>query len=220
MYMFYVYDCRCAMKHSLLVSILSACLLTITLTRSEDQYGLYHFSFDDDTLTASCSKMKPLAFHLMLDFLTMIKAESNKPTQQCVIDKKGPGFTSPPSIARNIFAMTTILYNTYARYSRNAMPTTMYNSWTRMPTAPQKASDCVYIYGFYHIANYLTPERVANYTLRSKYERNYNCNLAEVSTSANSELGLVQRDVNQLKELLQNDGFNQDGCFADTTNFR
>ena len=194
----------------------------MTPIRGKDQYGLYHFSFDDDTLTASCSKPKPVAFHLMFDFLTMIQAEANPNDrmQQCVKDRKGPGFTTPPSIGRNIFAVTTMLYNTYARYSHGATPATMYDSWTRMSAAPLEVPDCVYIYGFYQIASFLMPERVANYTFRDKYEKNYSCNLIEVSGSTNSEFGLVQRDVDQLKAQLKFDGFNQDGCFADTTNFR
>lgn len=208
------------MQHSLLFSILLACILLVARIKTQDEYGLYHYSFDDDTLTASCTKPKPLIFQLMFDFLTMIKGETNRPMQQCVIDGKGPGFASPPSIARTIFAVTTMAYNTYARYSQHAEPATMYNGWTRMPQTQQKVPDCIYIYGFYHIAHFLMPERSANYTFREKYERNYNCNLAQISADTNAELGLVQRDVDQLITQLKVDGFNQEGCFADMSNFR
>lgn len=188
--------------------------------KTQEDYGLYHYNFDPDPLIDSCTKPKPLIFELMLDFLTMIKAESNRATQQCVIDKKGPGFTTPPGVARNVFAITRIAYNTYARYSQYAQPATMYEGWTRMPLAPQNVPTCVYIYGFYHIAHFLMPERVANYTFKEKYEGKYGCNLTKVSNSASSDLGLVQRDVDHLQSELEVDGFNQKGCFADTTNFR
>ncbi|CAF0729188.1 unnamed protein product [Adineta steineri] len=186
----------------------------------DDDYGLHHYNFDQDPLIASCTKPKPLVFEMMLDFLTMIKAESNRATQTCVLNGRGPGFTSPPAVARTIFAATTIIYNTYARYNQYAQPTTMYDGWTRMPHAPEKVPDCVYIYGFYYIAEFLMPERSSIYLLKEKYERNYNCKLTQILADNMSELGLVQRDVDVLKSQLKDDGFNQEGCFADTTNFR
>lgn len=220
MYMFHSYYYCQPMQHSLLFSVLLACLLLTALIKSDDEYGSYHYSFDNDTLTASCTKPKPLIFQLMFDFLTMVKAESNRATQQCVLNGEGPGFTTPPGVARNVFAVMTIAYNTYARYSQHAQPAIMYSGWTRMPRSQQKVPDCIYIYGFYHIANFLIPERLANYTFKEKYETNYNCNLQQILANTNSDLGLVQRDVDELKSQLRVDGFNQEGCFADTTNFR
>ena len=210
------------MHYTTFFSIILVCLLSITGIKTEEDYGLYHYNFDHDPLIDNCTKEKPLIFHLMVDFLTMVKQESNPKTrtQQCVIEGQGPGFTTPPGVARNIFAMTRIVYNTYARYSQQAQPATMYDGWTRMLETQQKVPDCVYIYGFYHIAHFLMPERVANYTFKDKYEANYRCNLTQISADTNSDLGLVQRDVEQLKLELEVDGFNQKGCFADTTNFR
>lgn len=208
------------MSYSILLSILFVYVLLIVRIKSDDDYGLYHYSFDDDPLIAACTKPKPLIFELMYDFLTMIKGESNKPMQQCVVRGEGPGFTSPPSVARTIFAVTTIAYNTYARYSQNAEPVTKYVGWTRMSQTQQKVPDCIYIYAFYHIAHFLMPERSTNYTFKEKYEGKYNCSLTQVVADANSEFGLVQRDVDQLKSQLRIDGFNQEGCFADTSNFR
>jgi hypothetical protein len=208
------------MPYFLKFSVLLACLLSAAPIKSDDEYGLYHYSFDNDRLTANCTKPKPLIFELMFDFLTMIKAESNQAIEQCVLEGKGPGFTSPPGVARNIFAVMTIVYNTYARYSQYAKPATMYDGWTRMTQTQQKVPDCIYIYGFYHIANFMMPQRLMNYTFKQKYEKNYNCNLTQVSANGDTELGLVERDVNELKSRLRIDGFNQEGCFADTSNFR
>jgi hypothetical protein len=195
-------------------------LLIAASVKNEDEYGLYHYNFDDDPLIAQCSKPKPLMFSLMFDFLTMVKGESGKAMQKCVTSGDGPGFTSPPGVARNIFAMTTMAYNTYARYSQHANPVTVYHGWRRMPQGQENVPDCAYIYGFYRIVDYLMPERLVYERLKEKYEKNYGCNLEEVSAGTNSDLGWVQRDVNALISNLKNDGFNQAGCFADTTNFR
>lgn len=210
------------MHYAAIFLVALACLVSITQINTEEDYGLYHYNFDHDPLIDQCTKEKPLIFHLMVDFLTMVKSESNPRTrtQQCVIRGDGPGFTTPPGVARNVFAITRIVYNTYARYSRQAQPTTMYDGWTRMPETQEKVPDCVYIYGFYHIAHYLMPERVANFTFKEKYEKNYSCNLTQISADTDSEFGLVQRDVAQLISELDMDGFNQKGCFADTSNFR
>ncbi|CAF4060924.1 unnamed protein product, partial [Rotaria sordida] len=158
----------------------------------------------------------------MYDFLSMIKAESDTKTQQCVLNGEGPGFLTPPGIARNIFAVMTIAYNTYARYNQFANPATMYDGWTRMPQTQtqQNVPECIYIYGFYHIANFLIPERTANYTFKEKYETKYHCNLTKRLANNDSELGLVQWDVDELKSQLKVDGFNQEGCFSDKSNFR
>ena len=64
------------------------------------------------------------------------------------------------------------------------------------------------------------PEQSLEYSFKEKYERQYGCNLTRVSANTDSEIGLVQKDINQLTAHLKIDGFNQDGCFADTTNFR
>ncbi|CAF3447660.1 unnamed protein product [Rotaria socialis] len=208
------------MQHSLLSHILVACLLSAVPIKSEDGYGMYYYTFDNDTLTASCTKPEPLIFRLMFDFLTMVKSESDIAMEQCVLDGKGPGFTSPPIFARTIFAATTIAYNTYARYSQHAKPVTMYDEWTRMSQTQQKVPDCIYIYGFYQIANFIMPEQMTNYSFKQKYEETFHCNLTDILANADSELGLVQRDVDQLKLQLKTDGFNQDGCYADKTNFR
>lgn len=202
------------------LGILLACLLLIAPLKTEDEFGMYHYSFDDDQLIKNCLKPKPLVFHLMYDFLTMVKGESNRPMQSCVLEGKGPGFTSPPAVARNIFAVTTMLYNTYARYHKRANPVTMYNEWTRVEQHEGKVPDCVYIYAFQQITNYLIPERLAHYKFREKYESLYYCNLTQVAASTNADLGLVQRDADHLISQLKVDGFNQEGCFADTTNFR
>ncbi|CAF1585622.1 unnamed protein product [Rotaria magnacalcarata] len=210
------------MQHPLIFSVLIACLLLAVPIKSQDEYGQYHYSFDNDTVTASCTKPKPLIFELMFDFLTMIKAESGRPTQQCVLNNEGPGFISPPTIARHIFTAMTIAYNTFARYSQYANATLMYEGWSRMPHAQtqEQVPNCVYIYGFYHISNFLMPERVANYSFKENYERKYECDLTEISATTSSNLGLVQRDVDQLKAYLRTDGFNQEGCYADTSNYK
>lgn len=208
------------MQYSPILNVLTVFLLLTAITNGEDEYGLHHYSFDNDTLTASCAKPKPLIFELMFDFLTMIKSESNQRTQPCVLRDEGPGFISPPSIARNIFAATTIVYNIFARYSHHSMPTIMYEGWSRMAQAPIPVPPCVYIYGFYHIAHYLMPEQLAKQNLTQKYEANHQCNLTSVLANNRSDLGLVQMDVDHLKAYLKTDGFNQDGCYADLTNFK
>jgi hypothetical protein len=116
------------------------------------------------------------------------------------------------------------VYDTYARYSDRAIPVTHYEGWTRRASAASsnKIPECVYIYGFYSIAHYLMPEQVAAYNFKAKYETDsqYRCNLTKVNLSMDTELGQVQKDVEQLVSRLKIDGFNQDGCFADTSNFR
>lgn len=218
-------SCSYYMMLSSTIVVVYCLTISIFFTRpseTADEYGLYHFSFDSDALTIGWPKPKPLIFDLMYDFLIMIQRESAVKTQKCVLEGKGPGFTTPPGVARNIFAVMTMAYNTYARYSEYAQPATLYSGWTRMPRTQgqNKVPECVYIYGFYQIAKYLMPEQSAAYSLKQKYEQDYRCNLAEVSANVNSDLGLVQRDVDQLIAHLKQDGFNQDGCFADTTNFR
>lgn len=208
------------MRFYLITLIWLVCLLFATPIKSEDEFGLHHYSFDHDPLIDRCNITKPLISELMFDFLTMMKAESRKATQKCVVENKGPGFASPPASARTIFAATTMVYNTYARYSQHANPVTQYAAWTRMASAGQEAPKCTFIYGFYQIAHYIMPERVELYELKEKYERSYGCDLTTVAANANSDLGLVQRDVDELKRQLRVDGFNQEGCFADTTNFR
>ena len=218
---FHFYYYRWSMQQLLFFLFVVDYLLLVATIKGNDEYGLYFYSFDNDTLTTNCTKPKPLIFQLMFDFLSMIKEESSKVTQQCVLNGEGPGFLSPPSIARNIFAVMTIAYNTHARYTQHAKPATMYDGWARMPPTKtdQKVPDCIYIYGFYHIAKYLMPERLASYPFKEKYET-YNCNLTQVSANTTSDLGLVQRDVDELKLQLKTDGFNQEGCFADATNFK
>jgi hypothetical protein len=208
------------MQHTRHLYVLLVCLLQAAPIRTDEGYGLHHYTFDPDPLITSCTKPEPLIFQLMLDFLMMIKAESNHALQKCVQEGKGPGFTSPPASARTIFAATTMAYNTYARYNQRAKPVTMYEGWTRMPQSQNNVPDCIYIYAFYQIADFLMPERVLDYGFKGKYEKNYNCILTPVSENTNSEFGLAQRDVNQLKVQLRVDGFNQEGCFADKSNFK
>ena len=208
------------MRFILIALVWLVCLLFATPTKSEDEFGLHHYSFDPDPLIDRCNKTKPLVSELMFDFLTMMKAESRKATQKCVLENKGPGFASPPASARTIFAATTMVYNTYARHTQHATPVTQYAGWTRMASSGQEAPNCAYIYGFHQIAHYLMPERVELDRLKEKYERSHGCDLTTVAANTISELGLVQRDVDELKLQLRDDGFNQEGCFADTTNFR
>ena len=208
------------MRTYLINSIWLVSLLLTMPIKSEDEYGLHHYSFDPDPLITSCAKPKPLISEIMFDLLTMMKAESRQTTQKCVLERKGSGFASPPASGRTIFAATTMAYNTYARYSQHAQPVTQYNGWTRLTPAGQQVPECIYIYGFYQITHYLMPERVALYGLKDKYEKLYRCSLTAVASNSNSELALVQRDVDQLKAQLKVDGFNQEGCFVDTSNFR
>ncbi|CAF1640815.1 unnamed protein product, partial [Didymodactylos carnosus] len=87
--------------------------------------------------------------------------------------------------------------------------------------ANTKAADCVYIYGVYFIEHYLLPERLEVQKLKEKYERDFGCTLNWVNDgSGNAELALVSKDVTHLISELEDDGFNQRGCFADTTNFK
>ena len=132
---------------TIVVFVYCLAILIFFTRRSEstDEYGLYHFTFDSDTLTMNCSKPKPIIFNLMYDFLIMVQRESASKTQKCVLEGKGPGFTTPPGIARNIFAVMTMAYNTYARYSNYAQPVTPYREWTRMPRSQSKVPECVYI---------------------------------------------------------------------------
>ncbi|CAG8558679.1 8500_t:CDS:2 [Ambispora gerdemannii] len=159
----------------------------------------------------TCSTTR--AGELMNIALELVEKENKSPSESCVIKKKGKGIFAVPAVSRAYRSVAAGMYNVWAKFHPTAV-TTFYDNdpFPRLNGSDNRKQEII-TYAAFYVLEYLLPERVQlNKTmewLNSKYQVNFN------STDAKLAKNITERLIEQLKV----DGFNQQGCYVDTTGY-
>ncbi|CAG8567621.1 14662_t:CDS:2 [Ambispora leptoticha] len=153
------------------------------------------------------------AGELMQFTLELVRAENGNSSEPCVYANEGPGIFGVPSVARAYRSVAVGMYNVWAKFQPTAVTTFHRNDHFPRLNGTEERKQQMITYAAFYVLQYLLPEGVQrNNTMQffnSYYHTNFN----------SADAKLAQNITESLIAQLKVDGFNQEGCYADTTGY-
>ncbi|CAG8553113.1 1215_t:CDS:2, partial [Ambispora leptoticha] len=160
----------------------------------------------------NCSNTR--AGELMQFTLDLVNAEYENSSEPCVHRNEGPGILGVPSTSRAYRSVAVGMYNIWAKFDSTAVTTFYRNDpFPRLQGTEQRKQQMI-TYATFYVLQYLLPEGVQRNNTMQLFNFRYNTDFN--STDAKLAQNITERLIAQLKV----DGFNQEGCYADTTGYR